>query len=58
LALERAEYEQNRHSYQERRLSVISQQQAAPERKEWFDQTESDLFKDEDHDVDEKHPVP
>ena len=58
LALERAEYEQNRHSYQERRLSVISQQPAAPKRKEWFDQTESDLFKDEDHDVDEKDTVP
>ena len=55
LALERAEYEQNRHSLQERRLSVVSQQQATPERKDWFDQTESDLFAD---DIDEKPPAP
>jgi G protein-coupled receptor GPR1 len=44
LALERADYEQNRKSLQERRASVISQQQAAPARKEWFDQgTQNDV---------------
>ena len=48
LALERADYENNRRSLQERRASVISQlQHAPPERKEWFDkQMDADLFQD------------
>jgi G protein-coupled receptor GPR1 len=57
LALERAAYVQNRRSFQERRLSAISQQRAASEkeRKEWFDrQMGDDLFVDQDLDVDEK----
>ncbi|KAM3424465.1 hypothetical protein BST61_g6469 [Cercospora zeina] len=38
LARERADYEQNRKSLQERRTSVISTlQQTQPERKEWWD---------------------
>lgn len=39
LALERAEYEKNRHSLHERRSSVIAeqQQQHLPVRKEWFE---------------------
>jgi G protein-coupled receptor GPR1 len=57
LVLERAAYEQNRRSFQERRLGAISQQRTAPgkERKEWFDrQMGGDLFNDQDHDADEK----
>ncbi len=57
LALERAEYESNRHSIQERRQSVVSQQAAAPEkeRKEWFDQQmDGDLFADQDDAIEKR----
>lgn len=53
LALERAEWEQNRRSLHERRESVIEEKQAAgqqpaPERKEWWDRHMSaDLFHDD-----------
>ena len=59
LALERAEYEQNRQSLQERRTSVISrlQQQSTPERKEWFDrELKGELFKDNEKNGIEKRP--
>ena len=59
LALERAEYEQNRRSLQERRASVIDQQaRKTSERKEWFnDDTHEELLEDSgehDHHVGEK----
>ena len=45
LAMERAEYEANRRSLQERRASVISgEQKSVAERKDWFDR---DLIDDE-----------
>lgn len=56
LALERQDYEQNRRSLQDRRVSVVSQQHGSiagvvsspeKERKEWFDQ-DWDLFRDVD----------
>lgn len=62
LAMERADWEQHRRSFQERRASAVSEQQAAeqaaeqqappPERKEWWDrQLSVDLFRDsEEHD--------
>ena len=48
LAMERAEYEQNRKSLQERRASVISAGKAQPgKRKDWFERSvDDDLFKD------------
>lgn len=44
LKLERADYERNRTSFNERMGSVMSQAQAP--RKEWFDQNMSDVHLD------------
>ena len=59
LAMEQAEYERNRESLQERRASIISQQQSTPGKKEWFDRGgNEDLFKDDDNRGDEKRGGP
>ena len=55
LALERAAYEQNRRSSQERRASLISQMQKSQlGKKEWFDVQDRDLFKDHESKKDQR----